>query len=118
MPWRPGEGARVFKTRAKLEEEGALSTALEHPGILRVLGMHKAEGAWYLITEHPEANPLADLLTLAMEGGRYFSPSFVLYVGVQVAAAPGGALASCSFGSASALGRRNGRSFAPGAKMP
>lgn len=78
-------GARVFKARAKLEEEVALATALEHPGIVRVLGLHKAEGAWYLITEHPEANPLADLLTLVMEGGGYFSPPFVLYVGAQVA---------------------------------
>jgi serine/threonine protein kinase len=78
-------GARVFKARAKLEEEVALATALEHPGLVRVLGLHKAEGAWYLITEHPEANPLADLLTLVMEGGGYFSPSFVLYVGAQVA---------------------------------
>jgi serine/threonine protein kinase len=78
-------GGRVLKARSKLEEEVALSTALEHPGILRVLGMHKAEGAWYLITEHPEANSLSELLTLAMEGGGYFSPSFVLYVGAQVA---------------------------------
>ena len=78
-------GARAFKARAKLAEEVALSAALDHPGILRVLGMHKGEGAWYVITEHPEANPLTDLLTLVMEGDGYFSPAFVLYVGAQVA---------------------------------
>ncbi|WNG18683.1 serine/threonine protein kinase [Cystobacter fuscus] len=78
-------GARAFKARAKLEEEVTLSMALEHPGILRVLGMHKAEGAWYVIIEHPEANRLEDLLTLVMEGDGYFSPSFVLYVGAKVA---------------------------------
>jgi serine/threonine protein kinase len=78
-------GARASKAREKLEEEVRLSTVLDHPGILRVFGLHKAEGAWYVITEHPEANRLEDLLTLAMEGDGYFSPSFVLYVGAQVA---------------------------------
>jgi len=78
-------GARAFKGRAKLAEEVALSAVLDHPGILRVFGMHKAEGAWYVITEHPEANPLTDLLTLVMEGDRYFTPGFVFYVGAQVA---------------------------------
>jgi len=78
-------GARASKAREKLEEEVRLSSALEHPGILRVFGLHKAEGAWYVITEHPEANRLEDLLTLAMERDGYFSPSFVLYVGAQVA---------------------------------
>ena len=73
-------GARAFKGRAKLAEEVALSAVLDHPGILRVFGMHKAEGAWYVITEHPEANPLTDLLTLVMEGDRYFTPGFVFYL--------------------------------------
>jgi len=67
-------GAHAFKARAKLEEEVKLATALDHPGVLRVFGMHKGEGAWYVITEHPEANPLTDLLTLVMEGDGYFSP--------------------------------------------
>jgi serine/threonine protein kinase len=77
--------ARASKAREKLEEEVRLSSALEHPGIVRVFGLHKAEGAWYVITEHPEANRLEDLLTLAMERDGYFSPSFVLYVGAHVA---------------------------------
>jgi eukaryotic-like serine/threonine-protein kinase len=79
------DGARVVKARSRMEEEVRLATLLDHPGILRVFGMHKGEGAWYVITEHPEANPLVDLLTLVMEGDGYFSASFVLYLGAQVA---------------------------------
>jgi serine/threonine protein kinase len=78
-------GARAFKARSKLEEETKIASVLDHPGILRVFGMHKGEGAWYIIAEHPEANPLNDLLTLVMEGEGYFSAPFVLYVGAQVA---------------------------------
>jgi len=86
MPSGPG-GARVFKARAKLEEQVRLAVYLQHPGIVRVHGMHKAEGAWYVITDHPSGNSLNDVLALVMECERWFSPLFALYVGAQVAGA-------------------------------
>ncbi|XXF74898.1 protein kinase [Myxococcaceae bacterium GXIMD 01537] len=82
---REEAGARVTKARAKLEEQTRLAMHLRHPGILRVHGLHKAEGCWYVIAEHPAGNSLNDLLTLVSECKRWFSPSFALYVGAQVA---------------------------------
>ncbi|RKH37971.1 protein kinase family protein [Corallococcus sp. AB050B] len=81
------EGARVKRARAKLEEQVRLATYLNHPGILRVHGLHKAGGCWYVITEHPSGNSLNDLISVAGECKRRLSPLFVLYVGAQVAAA-------------------------------
>jgi serine/threonine protein kinase len=49
--------------------------------------MHKAESAWYVITDHPSGNSLNDVLALVMECERWFSPFFALYVGAQVAGA-------------------------------
>ena len=81
------EGARVKRSRAKLEEQVRLAAYLDHPGILRVHGMHKADGCWYVITDHPSGNSVNDLITVAGECRRHLSPLFVLYVGAQVAAA-------------------------------
>ncbi|NMO17483.1 protein kinase [Pyxidicoccus fallax] len=81
------EGARVKRARAKLEEQVRLATYLQHPGILRVHGLRKTEGAWYVITEHPSGQTLNDLLTVVSECRRWFSPLFALYVGAQVASA-------------------------------
>ncbi|CAM4079817.1 serine/threonine protein kinase [Corallococcus exiguus] len=81
------EGARIIRARARLEEQVRLATFLDHPGILRVHGMHKAEGCWYVITDHPSGHSVSDMLTLAAECGRRFSPLFALYVGAKVAAA-------------------------------
>jgi serine/threonine protein kinase len=86
MPTGPGV-MRVSKARAKLEEQVRLATYLQHPGILRVHGLHKAEGSWYVITEHPSGHALNDLLGVVQECGRWFSPFFALYVGSQVAGA-------------------------------
>jgi eukaryotic-like serine/threonine-protein kinase len=86
MPSGPG-GGRVYKARAKLEEQVRLAAYLQHPGVLRVHGMHKAEAAWYVITDHPSGNTLNDVLALVMECERWFSPLFALYVGAQVAGA-------------------------------
>jgi serine/threonine protein kinase len=79
------EGARVKRARAKLEEQVRLATYLQHPGILRVHGLRKVEGVWYVITEHPSGHNLNNLLTIVSECGRWFSPEFALYVGAQVA---------------------------------
>ena len=62
-----------------------LASQLEHPAIARVHGLHKAEDAWYLILERPEANSVGQLLTLATEAGCYFSPGLVLHIGARVA---------------------------------
>jgi serine/threonine protein kinase len=78
---------RVHKARAKLEEGVRLAMHLEHPAILRVHGLHKAEGTWYAITEHPAGHSLNDHLGLVQECERWFSPFFALYVGAQVASA-------------------------------
>jgi serine/threonine protein kinase len=80
-------GARVKRARAKLEEQVRLATYLQHPGILRVHGLRKTEGAWYVITEHPSGHTLNEHLTVVSECRRWFSPLFALYVGAQVASA-------------------------------
>ncbi|NNC19859.1 protein kinase [Corallococcus exiguus] len=81
------EMPRVKRARAKLEEQVRLATYLDHPGILRVQGLHKAEGCWYVITEHPSGHTINTLLTLSGECGRRFSPLFTLHVGARVAEA-------------------------------
>ncbi|MFY1825296.1 protein kinase domain-containing protein [Myxococcus fulvus] len=78
---------RVKRARQKLEEQVRLAMFLDHPAILRVHGLHKAEGASYVITEHPSGHSVRELLALAGECGHTFSPLFVLYLGAQVAAA-------------------------------
>ena len=86
MPCGP-EGMRVYRARAKLEEQVRLATYLQHPGILRTHGLHKTEGAWYVITDHPAGHDLNDLLALAQECDRWLSPFFALYVGAEMASA-------------------------------
>jgi serine/threonine protein kinase len=81
------EWQRVDKARAKLEEQVRLATYLDHPGILRVHGLHKVEGTWYVVTDHPSGHSLDDYLSLVQECERWFSPFFALYVGAQVARA-------------------------------
>ncbi|WP_163785984.1 serine/threonine protein kinase [Myxococcus vastator] len=77
----------IKRARAKLEEQVRLATYLDHPGILRVHGLHKAEGGWYVITEHPSGHSINTLLTLSAGCGRRFSPLFTLHVGARVAEA-------------------------------
>lgn len=86
MPSGPG-GERVFKARAKLEEQVRVAVYLQHPGIVRVHGLHKAASTWYVITDHPSGNTLNDVLALVMECERWFSPLFALHVGARVAEA-------------------------------
>lgn len=78
---------RLKRARAKLEEQVRLATYLDHPGILRVHALHKAEGCWYVITEHPSGHSISTLLTLSGECGRRFSALFTLHVGARVAEA-------------------------------
>ncbi|RKG93496.1 serine/threonine protein kinase [Corallococcus carmarthensis] len=81
------EMPRIKRARAKVEEQVRLATYLDHPGILRVHGLHKAEGCWYVITEHPSGHSINTLLTLSGECGRRFSPLFTFHVGARIAAA-------------------------------
>jgi len=81
------EGERVKRARAKLEEQVRLASYLKHPGILSVDGLHKAEGTWYVLTEHPKGPNLNELVTIVTDCRRWFSPQFALYVGAQVASA-------------------------------
>lgn len=85
-PSGPG-GRRVFKARARIEEQVRLAQFLQHPAILRTYGLHKVEGTWYLLTENPVGPSLNEHLALVQECRRWFSPLFTLYVGAQVAAA-------------------------------
>ncbi|ATB48038.1 serine/threonine protein kinase [Corallococcus macrosporus] len=79
--------ARIERARLKLEEQVRLAAYLDHPGIVRVHGIHKGEGGWYAITDRPLGNSVNDLVTVAGECRRRLSPLFVLYVGAQVATA-------------------------------
>jgi eukaryotic-like serine/threonine-protein kinase len=82
-----GPSAAAQRSRARLEEEVRLAAYLDHPAITRVHGLHAAEGALYTIVEHVRGPVLDDLLTLALERGRFFSEAFTLYVGARLAAA-------------------------------
>jgi eukaryotic-like serine/threonine-protein kinase len=64
-----------------------LAKYLDHPGILRVHGLHKTNAAWYVITDHPTGEDLDYLMGLATEVDQWFSPEFALYVGAAVAGA-------------------------------
>jgi len=79
------QAMRVFKARARLEEQVRLATHLQHPGIVRVHGLHKAGSVWYVITDCPEGQSLDEVMQLATELDRWFSPYFTLYVGAAVA---------------------------------
>ena len=79
------QALRVLKARAKLEEQVRLTAPLIHPGIVQVHGLHKTDAAWYVITDHPAGQDLNDLMGLATELDRWFSPLFTLYVGAKVA---------------------------------
>ncbi|MBZ4414991.1 protein kinase [Myxococcus sp. RHSTA-1-4] len=75
------------EARKRLEEEVQLATFLQHPNIARVHGLHEVRGALHVIMEAVSGRSLESLLTLAHGRGRYFSESFMLHVGAQVASA-------------------------------
>ncbi|WP_375742089.1 serine/threonine protein kinase [Corallococcus interemptor] len=74
-------------TRTRLEEEVRLSRHLQHPRIARVHGLVEMPHGLCVVMENLEGLSLNTLLSVAQARGRYFSESFVLYVGAEVAAA-------------------------------
>jgi serine/threonine protein kinase len=74
-------------TRQRLMEEVQLATYLNHPNIARVYGLHESKRALHVITEAVSGRSLESLLNLAHGRGRYFSESFMLHIGAQVAGA-------------------------------
>jgi serine/threonine protein kinase len=82
-----GPGSNVEKMRARLEDEVKLAEYLRHPGIARVHGIKRVEGALYVIVECVDGNSLNTLLSVLPERITRFSDAFILYVGAQVAAA-------------------------------
>ncbi|QSQ10746.1 serine/threonine-protein kinase [Myxococcus landrumensis] len=78
-------GNRVRRARRKLQEEVRIAERLDHPGILKVLGLHKIHGYWYAVLEHPSGTSLSELLTLVSEMGSWLSPELTLYIGSQLA---------------------------------
>ncbi|WNZ59115.1 serine/threonine-protein kinase [Myxococcus sp. MxC21-1] len=78
-------GSRVRRARAKLLEEVRIAEHLDHPSILKVLGLHKVHGYWYAVLEHPTGTSLTDLLSMVAELGIWFTPEMTLYIGVQLA---------------------------------
>ncbi|MDY7229753.1 serine/threonine protein kinase [Hyalangium rubrum] len=85
LPDRPALDAE--KTRTRLEEEVRLATYLRHPGIARVHGIKRMEGALYLIAECVDGNSLNTLSNVVPEHITKFSDAFVLYLGAEVAGA-------------------------------
>jgi eukaryotic-like serine/threonine-protein kinase len=75
------------RTRARLEEEVRLARFLQHPNIARVHGLFEMKYGLCAAMECVEGFSLDSLLSIAQVRGRYFSESFVLYVGAEVAAA-------------------------------
>ncbi|RKG90029.1 serine/threonine protein kinase [Corallococcus sp. CA053C] len=73
-------------TRTRLEEEVRLARYLQHPRIARVHGLVEMTHGLCVVMEHLEGLSLNTLLSVAQARGRYFSESFVLYVGAEVAA--------------------------------
>ncbi|MCY1043868.1 serine/threonine-protein kinase [Corallococcus sp. bb12-1] len=74
-------------TRTRLEEEVRLARYLQHPRIARVHGLVEMTHGLCVVMENLEGLSLNTLLSVAQARGRYFSESFVLYVGAEVAAA-------------------------------
>ncbi|CAM4063420.1 serine/threonine-protein kinase [Corallococcus exiguus] len=74
-------------TRTRLEEEVRLARHLQHPRIARVHGLVEMPHGLCVVMENLEGLSLNTLLSVAQARGRYFSESFVLYVGAEVAAA-------------------------------
>ncbi|WP_375761323.1 serine/threonine protein kinase [Corallococcus exercitus] len=74
-------------TRTRLEEEVRLARYLQHPRIARVHGLVEMTHGLCVVVENLEGLSLNTLLSVAQARGRYFSESFVLYVGAEVAAA-------------------------------
>ncbi|RYZ43257.1 MAG: serine/threonine protein kinase [Myxococcaceae bacterium] len=75
------------RTRARLEEEVRLAQYLHHPNIARVHGLFEMKYGLCAAMECVEGFTLDSLLSIAQVRGRYFSESFVVYVGAEVAAA-------------------------------
>ncbi|MFB1484194.1 serine/threonine protein kinase [Corallococcus sp. RDP092CA] len=78
---------RFLRARARLEEEVRLAQFLQHPNIAHVHGLFEMKHGLGAVLEHIEGFSLNTLLDIAQLRGRYFSESFVLYVGAEVAAA-------------------------------
>ncbi|RKH40430.1 serine/threonine-protein kinase [Corallococcus sicarius] len=74
-------------TRTRLEEEVRLARYLQDPRIARVHGLVEMTHGLCVVMENLEGLSLNTLLSVAQARGRYFSESFVLYVGAEVAAA-------------------------------
>ena len=79
--------AATREARRRLEEEVQLATFLQHQNIARIHGLQEARGALHVIMEAVSGRSLEGLLNLAHARGRYFSESFMLHVGAQVAGA-------------------------------
>ncbi|MCP3138179.1 serine/threonine protein kinase [Pyxidicoccus xibeiensis] len=78
---------KVYRTRARLEEEVRLAQYLQHPRIARVHGLFEIPCGLCVAMENIEGLTLNTLLSVAQACGRYFSEAFILYVGAEVAAA-------------------------------
>ena len=76
-----------LRARARLEEEVRLARFLQHSNIARVHGLFEMKYGLCAAMECVEGFTLDALLSIAQVRGRYFSESFVLYVGAEVAAA-------------------------------
>jgi len=83
----PALTAATKEARRRLEEEVQLAAYLQHPNIARVHGLEEAKGGLHVIMEAVSGRSLESLLNLSHACGRYFSESFMLQVGAQVASA-------------------------------
>jgi serine/threonine protein kinase len=83
-----GEATGEYQhARMRLEEEVRLARYLQHPGIARVHDLFEMKHGLCVVMESVEGLTLDTLLAVAQARGRYFSESFVLYVGAETAAA-------------------------------
>ena len=64
-----------------------MATYLHHQNIARVHGLHESKAALHVIMEAVSGRSMESLLNLAHGRGRYFSESFMLHIGAQVAGA-------------------------------
>jgi len=71
----------------RLEQEIRLASMLEHPGITRVYGAHRVQGALYTLHEYVEGRSLDELYTDVLLCGSYCSERFVLYLVAELASA-------------------------------
>ena len=81
------EPEMLARIRARMNEEVALASYLEHPNIARILARCESQGVLYVVSEFVPGPSLQTLISASMMRNARLSEAFALYVGAEVASA-------------------------------